>query len=98
MKKRNKKTEEKEVTEENSANAAETQTAVAEQADNSEENPNKNLVKRLNDAEFQQVGLSSAAIGPLKEALGEEVCKKIMIDKSSEQIVNRPDKLLIHSI
>ena len=40
-------------------------------SDNSEENPNKNLSKRLNDAELEQVGLFSAAIGPVKEALGE---------------------------
>ena len=39
-------------------------------SDNSEENPNKNLSKRLNDAELEQVGLFNAAIGPVKEALG----------------------------
>ena len=44
-------------------------------SDNSEENPNKNLAKRLNDAELEQVGLFTTAIGPVKEALGEEICK-----------------------
>ena len=35
-------------------------------SDNSEENPNKNLAQRLNDAELEQVGLFSTAIGPVK--------------------------------
>lgn len=40
-------------------------------SDNTEEAPNKNLQKRLSDAELEQVGLFTAAIGPIKEALGE---------------------------
>lgn len=40
-------------------------------SDNSEENPNKTLGKRLNDAELEQVALFTAAIGPVKEALTE---------------------------
>lgn len=58
-------------------------------SDNVEEAPNKNLQKRLTDAELEQVGLFTAAIGPVKEALGEEICKEIMIDKTPEEITNK---------
>ena len=44
-------------------------------SDNSEDAPNKTLSQRLNDAELEQVGTFSTNIGPVKEALGEEVCK-----------------------
>jgi len=40
-------------------------------SDNIEEAPNKNLQKRLSDAELEQVALFTTAIGPVKEALGE---------------------------
>jgi hypothetical protein len=51
-------------------------------SDNVEEAPNKNLQKRLNDAELEQVGLFTAAIGPVKEALGEEISKEILINQT----------------
>lgn len=35
-------------------------------SDNTEEVPNKNLQKRLSDAELEQVGLFTTAIGPVK--------------------------------
>lgn len=47
------------------------------------------MQKRLTDAELEQVGLFTAAIGPVKEALGEEICKEIMIDKTPEEITNK---------
>lgn len=43
--------------------------------DNNEEAPNKILGQRLNDAELEQVSLFFTAIAPVKEALGEEICK-----------------------
>ncbi len=58
-------------------------------SDNTQESPNKNLAKRLNDAELEQVGLFFAGIGPVKQALGEQICKEILIDKTPEQIVNK---------
>lgn len=39
--------------------------------DNSEENPNKTLSKRLNEGELEQVAALTTAIGPVKEALTE---------------------------
>ncbi|MCB0370601.1 MAG: hypothetical protein KDD45_14535 [Bdellovibrionales bacterium] len=51
-------------------------------SDNSEEAPNKVLSKRLNDAELEQVANFNTGIAAVKEALGEETCKEIQIDKT----------------
>lgn len=52
--------------------------------DNNEEAPNKFLSQRLNEAELEQVALFFTGLQPVKEALGEEVCKEIPIDKTPE--------------
>ncbi len=39
-------------------------------SDNTEEAPNKNLQKRLSDAELEQVALFTTSIAPVKEAVG----------------------------
>ena len=48
----------------------------------------------MNDAELEQVALFFAAIGPVKEALGEDVCKEISIDKTPEDILNKVRQLI----
>lgn len=62
--------------------------------DNNEEAPNKVLSQRLNDAELEQVALFFAAIQPVKEALGEEVCKEISIDKTQEEVLNKVRQII----
>lgn len=55
-------------------------------SDNSEENPNKNLSQRLNDAELEQVAAFTTAIAPVKDALTEEIFKEVLIGDTIDNL------------
>jgi len=47
------------------------------------------LRERLDDAELEQVAAFFTAIQPVREALGEDVCREVSVGSTREEVLNK---------